>query len=245
MFMTPEVQLMALAVGLYVYDSCVLLHGNEGVLVRRGEGRWAMSLGLDHARIGGKNLFVPNLLAVHQPVMRMTWQFDKVGSPPDGWADPGHAFCALGYASLWLGAVLFVLFPTVLFLYLRDSSLVAVLALLYLSIGVSLHLVHRQRQAHGLGRKQFWALCFECLVCPPLAVNLVRRLSLDQWRHKDLVALSERLLHDDDRRLAYGLFVSRLEDQLVLLDEASESALRVQKRIQEMTQLRGEPREFS
>lgn len=235
---------MALAVGLYVYDSCVLLHGNEGVLVRRGDRRWAMSLGLANARIGGKNLFVPNLLAVHQPVLRMAWQFDQAGKPPAGWADPAPAFRALGYASLWLGLVLFLLFPAVLFLYLRDSTLVAVLVLLYLSIGASLLLVHRQRQAYGLGRKQYWALCFECLVCPPLAVNLVRRLSLDRYPQHDLVALSERLLDTDERRLAYGLFVSRLEDQLMLLDEASDAALRVQARIQEMTQLRGEPREL-
>lgn len=244
MLLSPEVQLMALAVGLYVYDSCVLLHGNEGVLVRRGGRRWAVSLGLVHARICGKNLFVPNLLAVHQPVLRMAWQFDKAGKPQAGWADPVPAFRALGYASLWLGMVLFLLFPAVLFLYLRDSSLVAVLVLLYLSIGASLLLVYRQRQAHGLGRKQFWAMCFECLVCPPLAVNLVRRLSLDRCPHHDLVVLSDRLLDADDRRLAYGLFVSRLEDQLMLLDEASEPALRVQTRIQEMNQFRGEPREL-
>lgn len=244
MFLTPEVQLMAVAVGLYVLDSCVLLHGNEGVLVRRGEHRWALSLGLAHARIGGKHLFVPNLLAVHQPVLRMAWQFDKAGSPPDGWADPGPTLRALGYASLWLGLVLFGLFPAVLFLYLRDSSLVAVLVLLYLSIGTSLYLVHRHRQAYGLGRRQFWALCFECLVCPPLAVNLVRRLSLNLCERRDLVTLSFSLLEGDERASAQAAFASRLEDQLVLLDEQSVQGQAVQGRLVELTQLFGATREL-
>lgn len=244
MILSPEVQLMALAMGLYVFDSCVLLHGNEGMLVRRGERRWALSLGLAHARIGGKNLFVPNLLAVHQPVLRMAWQFDKAGSPPDGWADPGPTLRALGYASLWLGLVLFGLFPAVLFLYLRDSSLVAVLVLLYLSIGASLYLVHRHRQAYGLGRRQFWALCFECLVCPPLAVNLVRRLSLNLCERCDLVALSSTLLDGDERARAQAAFASRLEDQLVLLGEQSAQGQAVQGRLQEISQLFGAAREF-
>lgn len=231
MLLSAETQLVGLAVALYLLDSVTLLHVNEGMLTRHGPDRWSLSLGFANARVLGKNIFVPNLLAPHQPVFRLRWSFEHAGPALHQVEDVAPAFRALGWASLWLACVQFLLFPAVLFFFLNDRSLVGTIALLYATICGNLYLLYRSLGRLGMDRKKFMGLCFECLVCPPLAVNLVRRVSLDRYKDLDLVCMADKVLDARGRALANTLFRSRLEDQLAVLEEGQAQSQLVAARL--------------
>jgi hypothetical protein len=77
--------------------------------------------------------------------------------------------------------------------------------------------VRANAELFGLTGRKFVGLCFECLVCPPLAINLVRRLSLDLCSSADLLDASAKLLAPEDWANAKQKFAQRLEDQMSAL----------------------------
>src|SRR5258706_16411317 len=68
--------LMAVVIGLYLYDSTLLLYCNEGVLTPRGKADWSVGFGSDHARILGKEVFIPNPFLPHRPLFRLSWRWE-------------------------------------------------------------------------------------------------------------------------------------------------------------------------
>jgi len=63
-------------------------------------------------------------------------------------------------------------------------------------------------------------LSFECLVCPPVAVNLVRKLSLGLPEiNQDLLVVSQNLLGVEDWRITKEEFISRIVEDIDFEDE--------------------------
>jgi hypothetical protein len=236
MMLTAELELSALILVLYVQDAALLLHNNEGVLSHCGQGRWQLGLGSANTRIGGKNLYLPNLLAVQRPHYRMRWNFEAdadsaaAAKSAPGWAPQTAAFAVLGWLCLLLGLLQGLVLPAVMFRYQTDLSVIAVLVALYATVIAALAVVWRQASVFKLSGRKFAALCFECLVCPPLAINLVRRLSLDLCPSADLLAVARQCLDSEAWQAACQILAQRLEDQISLEPQDSPRYAALQSR---------------
>jgi hypothetical protein len=216
---------MALAVGLYLFDSALLLYADEGVLAAAGAGRWRLGFG-SAVLLLGRGLYLPQPLAPHRPLFRLRWSVPRRA----GAADPGdwtarRALLAPLAPLVWGAALgLFVLLPLGLYTRLGDAALLGALGLTYASILAAIAwLVHARRRA-GLSWLRVARLAFESLVCPPLALNLVRKLSAEPHVAEDLVCAARRLLPPGAWPEARRAFVARVEDEIGL--EADEDTPR-------------------
>jgi len=176
-----EILLPLGAIAFYLYDSALLLHGNELVLVCRGE-RWSIRGGSD-LRVAGKRLYLPNPLTPHSLLLRVAWSTSDRRSQHDS-AAAIEAF----RASLRLPRVLVIAQVVILMALLPGLSwtvgsggpLLGVIALFYALVLVALLIIYRRREALGLTLKSYWLLALDVLACAPFAANIVRKLSLQR-----------------------------------------------------------------
>jgi hypothetical protein len=216
-----ELLLIAGAVGLYLYDSALLLYFDEGILTPAGRGRWRVKFATDKLRLMGKGLFLPNPLALHRPLFRLSWRFPSPPSRVDAqWMARRSLFRPLAPAVWAMTLALFVLLPLGLF-RLGHQALLLAGVLLYASIAAALLWTGLHRARLGLSAGRFAALAFESLACPPFALNLVRRISSAMPIDEDLVRVARALQAPQDWQAARGEFVARLDLEIDCEEEGS------------------------
>jgi len=223
MVLQAEWTLMALAASLYAWDSAQLLYANEGLLAPRGRDGWALHLG-STLRLAGRELYVPSPLTLHRPLFRLAWRFEAPAGGDPRWSERRAAYRPLAPLVWAMAAALFVLLPLGMWVALAIPMLLAALALLYLAIVAALAWTALRAPSLGIAPRRLAALAFELLVCPPFALNLVRRLSLELPVDEDLVAAARRLQGADEWPASRALFAARLEDALMDEDEGSPRA---------------------
>jgi hypothetical protein len=220
-----EALLMALAIGLYLYDSTLLLYFDEGIVQPAGRARWLVRFGSSNVRLMGKDLFFPNPLLPHRPLYRLSWRVPALPARPDGqWAERRALFRSLAPMTWGMALALFVLLPLGLFSRLGVPILLAALGLLYLSILAALVWVALHRARLPLPTKTLVLLAMECIVCPPFALNLVRTISLAMPVAEDLAVAARRLQVPADWNATRLQLIQRLEEEIDGEEEDSERA---------------------
>lgn len=221
---------MLLASALYVYDALILLASNEAVLVRQGRG-WRAVFGSHRWRLAGKEPCAPGLLAPHRPIVRLAWQF--AGQPAAAWPRQQMPLpVGLGSLALcaWLsGLTLFVLLPLSLFGQLGTWITLGVIGLLYaVNLGalVLLYRIHRRLQVPA---GKYWSVAFECLVCPPFCINLVRRACEWQGLKDDFLQASGALLTPPALTEVHTQCLLRIDEQIAYEDEQSSRMAALQR----------------
>ena len=215
---------MLLAIALYLYDSLLLLAGHEAVLVRGWRGRWVARFGANRWKLGGKEPCLPNPLTPHRPLFRLAWNFE--GELPQANASamrlrvPREVDRLRPFVCVSL-ICLFVLLPIGLFLPVGPAFTAGAVALLYLNNLVALGLVFRLHHQLHLSARQFGGLAFECLVCPPFSINLVRKLCARVPVGEAFTVAAQRLLLPDELANAHAQCLIRLEEQLAYAPEDS------------------------
>lgn len=214
---SDEAWLMLLAAALYLVDSFWLLASNEAVLFRGWRGRWQAGFGVMRWRLGAREPYLPNPFMPHRPQFRLVWRVDGVGpldknTPPALQLPPELTRFAPFVCSA--GVVLFVLLPLGLFAKLGTGFTLAVIVLLYTINSAALLQLWLLRGHLKLSKPQAAQLVFECLVCPPFAINLVRRLCARLRHDEDFVAAAARLLRPADLALAHAQCLMRLDEQI-------------------------------
>jgi hypothetical protein len=224
MRLSAEASLMLLAVALYLYDALCLLASNEAVLVRGRSGRWFARFGAHRWRLGSKEPCLPNPFMPQRPMFRLAWSFEG-DAPSRDVSRPLQVPSqveGLGKFTVVSALCIFVLLPAGLFSAIGASFTVAAVALMYLNIVVALAVVHRRRAGLSLPGRQFAGLAFECLVCPPFSINLVRRLCARVSTNEPFTTAARRLLSADAMADVNAQCVARLEEQMDFESEGSQ-----------------------
>lgn len=228
-----EVQLFLLAVLFYLYDASVLLYSNEAILTCVGAQRWTAATGWADFGFAGRALCVLNPLTPHRPSFRLNWDLQSLtsGTGDQRWSERTRQLKVLGPMTLAAGAALYVLLPLGLFTALGPYAILPALVLLYGSTMLALRHVHRHGLLAASGRKSFAGFAFECLACPPFAVNMVRRITLANRISEPLPIAAVRLLDAEGWAHLRTHCLSRIDDALRLVDEDStdERILEAQK----------------
>jgi len=210
MWLYYEYLLMAAVVALYVYDSAILLHTNEAVLLPAGGGKWDVRFASDRFSIRGKDVFIPFLFGHHQPLYRLAWatsQATKVSS----WVPPYRSVPGLREFQWGVALALFVLLPVGLFSRMGNVAIAAAVVLSYLSMIGALSVIWFRKEHLGCSPRQFAALAFEVLTCPPFALNLTRHLSLARSTGDDMIAVARTLLAPEQWAQTRSRLLERIE----------------------------------
>lgn len=218
----PEeaVLLVALIIGLYLYDSMLLLRRDEGVLMPARRGGWSVGLGSRSYQLLGKYVFIPNPFLPHRPLFKASWSLEgDSAAVRENWNAHRDALRPVAPMVWGMAAAFFLLLPLGFFTRLGDWALLAGLSLLYLSIVAALVWAWNNRSKFELSGKQFAALAFESLVCSPFAMNMVRRLSAHLPAREDLVSAARRLQTTDDWQATRAGLLARL-DEAIEVEEA-------------------------
>ena len=177
---------------MYLYDAALLLYHDEVAFeTRRGGALAAGGLTLE---LGGRQLFLPPPWSVHRPLHRLSWR----ASAQTGTGDAGGVaslrrlaarVSVLAPWSVLLLALFAVGLPVCLWLVPTSVALLIWLATTYATILATLAVAFAHRRRLGVTRRQLWSLARDALLCPPFALNLVRKISLEQSRRLDLRAV--------------------------------------------------------
>lgn len=210
--MIPSLELV-LIIGIvvfYLQDSAILLYYDELVFFRTRR-RWHASLGGLQWR--GRFLFLPNPLVPWRPLRRVSW----METPPRK-GNPGRRLrrVALLLRPMQLGVavqavLLFLMLPLLLWRFPHPLAMLSLLAAIY-ATGMLLALaLWRRRERLGLDVRTVMWLAIDCIVCPPHAINIVRRLGLLLPLSADALALAGTSLGQPERRRLAVELTERIE----------------------------------
>ena len=214
MLLQAELLLLGGAAALYLVDSVLLLYFDEGVLTPAGRRGWRVYFATDKLHVMGRGVFLPNPLLPHRALFRLGWRFPTPrGALGPQWQARRALFRPLAPAVWGMALALFVVLPLGLF-RLGDAAVLAAAMLFYLSLLAGLAWVGLNRARLGLTAGRFVGLAFECLICPPFALNLARKLSATMPIHEDLVRVARALQAPRDWDAARREFVARLDQAI-------------------------------
>ena len=222
MLLQAELLLMALAIGLYLYDSALLLYVNEAVVMPARGGRWLVRFGCARVRLLNRELLVPHPLLPHRPLFRLDWRFPSKTAASCDWAALRAALRPLAPMVWGMALALFVLLPLGLFTRAGDPLAIAALVVLYLNLLAALAWLWLKKAGLGIPGRRLALLSFESLVCCPLGLNIVRKISLSLRVEEDLVVAARRLQAAQDWSETCAELIARLEEEMS--DEAEDAA---------------------
>jgi hypothetical protein len=166
------------AIGLYLFDSTLLLYSNELLLLRRTRG-WSFAMS-SPLMLGGRRLCLLNPFTPGVPTFRVRWSEADTRQEREP-REELESFCAALRPVQYLVVVLWVLLlvlPVELILLGTGTELLALMVAFYVVILAALGYIGVRRRALCVSGRSFLALSFDALACAPFAVNLVRKLAL-------------------------------------------------------------------
>jgi len=220
---SAEALVILVALVFYLYDSLMLLAVNEAVLELGLDGFWNPAFGSNRWKIGGKEPYVPNPFLPHLQTYRLKWRM-SVSDGEQLTSEPLHPppelvrLVPFVYLS---GICMFMLVPIGLFINVGAYFLPSAIALMYLNNLAALVVLWRIRTAVSLPSAEFYSVAFECVACPPFAVNLIRKLSRRIVCGEDFMSASKRLLQDEQLTRVNSDCLLRVDEQIDFAPEDS------------------------
>jgi len=173
-----EVLLPVGAIGLYLFDSTLLLYSNELLFARRG-GRWSFAMSSE-LLLAGRRVCLLNPFTPATPQFKVRWSEADTRQEQESREELDEFLAALTplqYLVIFLWVLLLAL-PAELFLVGTGVELLALMAAFYAVVLVALGFIYARRRELRVSGKLFLALSFDSLACAPFAINLVRKLAL-------------------------------------------------------------------
>jgi hypothetical protein len=187
-----EVLLPLGAIGLYLFDSTLLLYSNEFMLVRRGS-QWSFAES-SALLLAGRRVYFPNPLTPGTPRFRVRWSEADPRQDCEEAGELARFFGALRPVQYLVRLLLIILLslPVELLLFGTGVELLVVMAAFYLVTLTTLGYIFVRRHELRLSGRAFLALCFDSLACAPFAINLVRKLALRRGLAGNPIAFAAR-----------------------------------------------------
>ena len=201
------------AIGLYLFDSTLLLYSNELLFVRRA-GRWSFAES-SSLLLAGRRLCFPNPLKPGTPQFRIRWSETDARLEQEEHGELEHFLAALRplqYLVMTLFVILLTL-PVELFLFGTGVELLVLTAAFYIVILGALGYIFSRRRELRVSGKSFLALSFDSLACAPFAINLVRKLALRRALAGNPIAFARRRFDPETFATLIGAVCRRVSEE--------------------------------
>lgn len=217
-----DVWLMVGVIGFYIADSLTLSFHNQFLVAASASKRWQYVPRT--VELAGKYLYLPHLLKPYQLLLKLNWQPDlNTIQPSDDLTQPvrqlAGSLLVLQMLVICLALQILLLFPLTIYLYGLGVLSLLLMALIYSTILFAITVVFFKRQQFNLSLAAWAKLAFEVLACPPFAVNLLRKLGLNQTVAVDGVLLAAQLLPMDDYQQVLDDIIQEVSMMQVLLED--------------------------
>jgi len=178
-----ELYLVGGALLFYLLDSVLLLYGDE-LLFAEGIRGWYNVASAD-LLLFGRRVLVPNPLTPGAPLLRACWS--GASAPMQRTSAPAflRALYPLRSGVVALLLLIAVALPAILYAFGQGPPLLLLLASIYALNLFMTAWLWRARAALGLGARACVFLTVDLLLCPPFAINLVRKITLQQKQAGD------------------------------------------------------------
>jgi hypothetical protein len=166
------------AIGLYLFDSALLLYSNELLFLRR-RGGWSF-VESSSLLLAGRRICLPNPFMPATPQFRVRWSEHDTRTEQEDGGDLERFCKALRPVQYLVAAllVIMIILPVELLLYGTGIELLVVMAAFYLVVIAALGCVLARRHDLRLSGRAFLALAFDALACAPFAIKLVRKVCM-------------------------------------------------------------------
>ena len=193
----------------YLYDSLMLLNVNE-LIVQKSFKKWSYRFPIFGLQILRKFPLVNNLLMPNFLIFNLSWPSHKEEIDSDKLETLIQSMLPLQIiASLLLLLIIFVL-PVVAFLFDSGPQLLTLFIFIYLLIIFSVCYLFICRDSLGLSGLKISSIAFESILCPPFAINIARKVSLNYEIGSDPIDCSKMLFD----KQTFELFKSDLTSLL-------------------------------
>jgi hypothetical protein len=239
MLESHESQLMAIAIGLYLLDCCLLLRRDEGLVIAGPRGTWRAKLSSEDHGWMGRYLYLANPLTPHRAIFKLRLSaFDLAGTSSTTWSALRSMLSPVVPFMCVTAFGLYGLVPLGLFTRLGSVCVLFGAILTYAGAIGAIWWLFRHRKAAGLTTARFAKLAFECIVCPPFNVNLVRRLTAAHLVNEPWPVAAQRLLSQAEWDHLITICAERIEAEV---ESEPEGSARAEALRAQLGQLRSTP----
>lgn len=218
-----EVALPLGAIAFYLYDCALRLSSNELVFVRAGRA-WKVDGGYE-LFVFGKRLSLPALLSPRALIVRVAWSENDNRPAATEWPASSlvQALRPVQVICTALHLMLLVLLPLFSVALGAGLLLLGLFAAFYLLTLTALVVIYLRKDALGLDMKSYWALAADVVLCPPFAVNIVRKISSRWPLGGNPLAFATAQFSATQRRQLAMIVDARIEELLRHAGEGSDS----------------------
>lgn len=221
---------------LYLYDAALGLQADEGLL-RRARKTWHAQLATQGFELRRAYLLWPPVLLPHQPVYRLGWNPAHIQLPGESQSVQELTRHAASFAPFvlplyLLALLLFAALPVAFFVLHSETAQLVALVLIYLNtLWLALLCVRHGRQGHT-ETKTARSIAIQLLLCPPFALNTVRKLSLAYTPACDLPQVAQQLAGPDNWQALAKAMYGAIAEQIADLQEDGGAAGEQLRRLQ-------------
>ncbi|CAM4259484.1 hypothetical protein COAQ111491_13355 [Comamonas aquatilis] len=236
-----EVQIVLAICLFYGYDAALALQPHQGLL-RAGARRWHGRLAMSGFELRRAWLLWPPIFLPHQPLYRLNWDATHIAlagdlSTTQRLAADAQRVKGFALPIYLLAAWLFVLLPAALLVLHSQQLQLIALGLIYLTtLWLSALAWRHGRHGHA---KEARSIALQILLCPPFALNVVKKLSLaDKHARPDLLLAAKQLLSTADWKVLAAQAhqaIARELQEIAGLPELAERHQALEKSLQLLT----------
>lgn len=186
-------------VGFYLYDSAQLYFYNEFSLYKGVSNTFQSATVSANLNIFSKYLVIPNSFLSYRLMFKCAWKIQDIQSSAlvreiEEITCITKILKPLQYINMLLFILTLVLLPLVIALKLGYLLLAIILVAIYFLNLISITMVIFKRKPLKLSRTKILHLFLDSLLCPPFALNLLRKISLNYQIHSEGTLLAQALL---------------------------------------------------
>ena len=187
-------------VGFYIYDSAHLYFYNEFNITKGIRPIFNFQHISKMLNFFNKYLVIPNLFLSHQLIFKCAWKIKNISSPTHLDSEGNIKIISKTLQPLqFLNILLFWLtigiLPILIIFKFGYIALTITLSLIYLLNLVSIIFVIIKRKVLQLSWSKVMQLLLDILLCPPFALNLLRKISLNYNIETEGTVLAAKILN--------------------------------------------------
>ena len=212
--------------GLYCFDSLMLLNFNELIFIRFKK-KWSYKFPILSLQFLRKFPFLPNLLTPNVPLFKVFWPTSDQDVNFKEFDIFIKSLIPVQVISLMLLVLMFICLPIVAFRYGSGINLLIVFFAIYILIISILIYLFAQKNDLKLSNTKFVSVTFESIVCPPFALNMVRKISLNYPINVDPYIFSKKMFDEKTKKSFKKNLCINIDKKMNFLEKDSERFIKL------------------